>query len=105
FDAASTWATALEDPQLKATALSQVVERYAEENPAQAAQWITRHANEPYATRAVADVSREWVEQDPAAAIEWASNLTGEVQSTAVTAAFNEWADDSPFEASEYLGS
>ena len=55
-----------------------VVQSWASEDPASAAEWVSGHAAPAAREGAIGAVAQQWFVKDPAAAAEWAAGLPDE---------------------------
>lgn len=101
--AAAAWAVTLENASLREGAMSRVAMTYARENLDAAVAWVSDHADQPYAKKALAEVAKAWAAKDPQAVIDWATVLPEANQSAVFEEAFDQWTEQDPTGASEYL--
>lgn len=82
-------------------ALVQVVQRWAGNSPAEAADWVVNFNPGEARTASIREIVSRWIEQDPAAVFSWKSGLTDpaiqqEITAALVEAAANEPGDSKP---------
>lgn len=101
---ASRWAESLPDGPLKGTAMVQIAESYARNDPLAAARWAGRFADKDYASNAIEQISGRWAENDPVAAVGWLESLpVGGGQTAGLRSVFGDWEDSDPVAAGNYL--
>ncbi len=103
LDSAKAWVGTINDPDLKAGALSRVAESAVREDLEGAVEWVTQFAGEEAGRRAVNRVADEWAEDDPQAVLTWADSLPDAAKAEAYGEAFEEWTRQDATAAGEYL--
>ena len=103
LDSAKAWVDTINDPDLRAGALSRVAESAVREDLAGAVEWVTQFAGEEAGRRAINRVANEWAEDDPQAVLTWADSLPEDAKAEAYGEAFEEWARQDEVAAAEYL--
>ncbi|MCH2064650.1 MAG: hypothetical protein MK194_13075 [Roseibacillus sp.] len=105
LDSAKAWVGTINDPDLRAGALSRVAESAVREDLEGAVEWVTQFAGEEAGRRAVNRVADEWAEDDPQAVLTWADSLPDAAKAEAYGEAFEEWTRQDATAAGEYLTS
>jgi len=102
-EVASAWAHSLPEGSMKASALGEVAQFYARQDPAAAAKWIESYADSADAGRAVREVADRWAREAPSDAAKWVTALPVDAQGDALLSIFSQWGQKEPLAASEYL--
>jgi hypothetical protein len=100
--AATTWAAALPETELRARALHDVARARVREDPAAASAWAATQTGDRNAGTIVYAVASEWSSRDGAAAVRWLNTLSGN-QSEAYGPALAGWARADPLAASKHV--
>ncbi len=100
---ATAWAEQLPEGTIKASAFDRVADQFAREDPAAAAEWVKRHADQSYAERAVREVAEELGRENPEAAVRWVADLPEVTQSRAINQSMERWTREDPVSAGNFL--
>ncbi|MEC9054455.1 MAG: hypothetical protein VX633_04070, partial [Verrucomicrobiota bacterium] len=100
---ATAWAEQLPEGTIKASAFDRVADQFAREDPAAAAEWVKRHADQSYAERAVREVAEELGRENPEAAVRWVAGLPEVTQSRAINQSMERWTREDPVSAGNFL--
>lgn len=104
LDESLTWASSLQSPVMKETALERVAAVYYQKNSSDAATWAGALAPTEENQQAVARVAEEWAENAPREAADWVSNLPdGAPRNYSLGKVIREWSRRDHIEAGQWL--
>ena len=103
-EAALAWATTITDETQRGWFLSDILERYAESQPARAAELVVTMSPGPAQKKAAMEVLQRWSRVDGDAASAWAAQFPdGELKDEAVYTVARHWASKAPDQTAHWL--